>query len=118
MTRLHEGVLRARADEHPNAVGATERADHLRRGHPHARRAQHGQAGRASAVARHTHVLPVRDLREFCEPIERITGRKLRAFLSSTDTEVDGFSTETFVLHPLDTTDPRVEPQAVASRAD
>ena len=37
---------------------------------------------------------------EFCEPVERITGRKVRAFLSSTDTEVDGLSVETFVLHP------------------
>jgi uncharacterized protein YbcI len=37
---------------------------------------------------------------EFCEPVERITGRKVRAFLSSTDTEVDGLSIETFVLHP------------------
>jgi uncharacterized protein YbcI len=38
-------------------------------------------------------------VREFCEPVERITGRKVRAFLSSTDTEVDGLSLETFVLH-------------------
>ena len=37
---------------------------------------------------------------EFCEPVERITGRKVRAFLSSIDTEVDGLSIETFVLHP------------------
>ena len=39
-------------------------------------------------------------VREFCEPIEQITGRKVRSFLSSTDTEVDGLSMETFVLHP------------------
>jgi uncharacterized protein YbcI len=38
-------------------------------------------------------------VREFCEPVERITGRKVRSFLSSTDTEVDGLSMETFVLH-------------------
>ena len=38
---------------------------------------------------------------EFCEPIERITGRKVRAFLSSIDTEVEGLSIETFVLHPV-----------------
>jgi uncharacterized protein YbcI len=37
---------------------------------------------------------------EFCEPVERITGRKVRSFLSSIDTEVDGLSMETFVLHP------------------
>ena len=39
-------------------------------------------------------------VREFCEPIERITGRKVRAFLSGIDTEVDGLSIESFVLHP------------------
>jgi uncharacterized protein YbcI len=37
---------------------------------------------------------------EFCEPVERITGRKVRSFLSGIDTEVDGLSIETFVLHP------------------
>jgi hypothetical protein len=39
-------------------------------------------------------------VREFCEPVERLTGRKVRAFLSGIDTEVDGLSTEIFVLHP------------------
>jgi uncharacterized protein YbcI len=39
-------------------------------------------------------------VREFCEPVERITGRKVRSFLSAIDTEVDGLSIETFVLHP------------------
>jgi uncharacterized protein YbcI len=39
-------------------------------------------------------------IREFCEPIERLTGRKVRAFLSSIDTLADGLSVETFVLHP------------------
>jgi uncharacterized protein YbcI len=38
-------------------------------------------------------------VREFCEPVELMTGRKVRSFLSSTDTEVDGLSMETFVLH-------------------
>ena len=37
---------------------------------------------------------------EFCEPIERLTGRKVRAFISGIDTEVEGLSTEMFVLHP------------------
>ena len=36
---------------------------------------------------------------EFCEPIERITGRKVRAFISGIDTGADGLSVETFVLH-------------------
>jgi uncharacterized protein YbcI len=39
-------------------------------------------------------------VREFCAPIEQLTGRKVRSFLSSIDTEVDGLSIETFVLHP------------------
>ena len=39
-------------------------------------------------------------VREFCEPIEAITGRKVRAFFSGIDTEVDGMCLETFVLHP------------------
>jgi uncharacterized protein YbcI len=38
--------------------------------------------------------------REFCEPVERLTGRKVRAFISGIDTAVDGLSVETFVLHP------------------
>ena len=37
---------------------------------------------------------------EFCEPVERLTGRKVRSFLSAIDTEVDGLSIEAFVLHP------------------
>jgi uncharacterized protein YbcI len=37
---------------------------------------------------------------EFCRPVEQITGRTVRAFHSSTDTEVDGQSVEIFVLHP------------------
>jgi uncharacterized protein YbcI len=39
-------------------------------------------------------------VREFCEPIERLTGRKVKAFTSGIDTEVDGLSVETFVLYP------------------
>jgi uncharacterized protein YbcI len=39
-------------------------------------------------------------VREFCEPIEELTGRKVRAFLSAIDTEVDGLAVELFVLHP------------------
>jgi uncharacterized protein YbcI len=39
-------------------------------------------------------------VREFCEPVERLTGRTVRAFISGIDTAVDGLSIETFVLHP------------------
>jgi uncharacterized protein YbcI len=38
--------------------------------------------------------------REFCEPIERITGRTVRAFFSGIDTAVDGMAIETFALYP------------------
>ena len=37
---------------------------------------------------------------ELCAPIERITGRRVRAFVSGIDTAVDGLATEIFVLHP------------------
>jgi len=37
----------------------------------------------------------------FCEPIERLTGRKVRAFISGIDSEAD-LATEMFVLHPRD----------------
>jgi uncharacterized protein YbcI len=39
-------------------------------------------------------------VREFCEPVEQITGRTVKAFVSGIDTDVDGLSIETFVLHP------------------
>ena len=35
----------------------------------------------------------------FCDPVERLTGRKVRAFISGIDTEAD-LATELFVLHP------------------
>jgi uncharacterized protein YbcI len=38
--------------------------------------------------------------REICEPIERITGRRVRAHVSGIDTEADGVVIETFLLHP------------------
>lgn len=37
---------------------------------------------------------------EFCGPVERVTGRKVRSFISGIDTEVEGLSTEMFLLHP------------------
>lgn len=36
---------------------------------------------------------------EFCAPVERLTGRKVRAFVSGIDTDAD-LATEVFVLHP------------------
>jgi uncharacterized protein YbcI len=49
-------------------------------------------------------------VREFCEPVERLTGRKVRAFISGIDTAVGGLSVETFVLHPRGSSAPsRIE---------
>jgi uncharacterized protein YbcI len=39
-------------------------------------------------------------VREFCEPVERLTGRKVRGFVSGIDTQAEGLGVETFVLHP------------------
>ena len=39
-------------------------------------------------------------VRDFCEPGERIIGRKVRSFLSATDRHVHSLSMETFVLYP------------------
>ncbi len=39
-------------------------------------------------------------VREFCEPVEAITGRTVRSFLSAIDTEADGLCLETFVFYP------------------
>jgi uncharacterized protein YbcI len=37
---------------------------------------------------------------QFCEPVERLTGRKVRSFISGIDAAVNGMSLEVFVLHP------------------
>src|SRR4051812_9908287 len=37
---------------------------------------------------------------QFCGPVERITGRKVRGFISGIDTHAHGLATEMFVLHP------------------
>ena len=49
-------------------------------------------------------------VREFCEPVERLTGRKVRAFISGIDTEANGVAVETFLLHPEGSDEPsRIE---------
>ena len=40
------------------------------------------------------------EVRIFCEPIERLTGRTVRAFVSGIDTTAD-LASEMFVLHPV-----------------
>jgi uncharacterized protein YbcI len=39
-------------------------------------------------------------VREFCEPVERITGRKVKGFISGLDAGADGLALEGFILHP------------------
>jgi uncharacterized protein YbcI len=49
-------------------------------------------------------------VREFCEPVERVTGRKVKAFISGIDTAVEGLAIETFVLYPEGSQEPsRIE---------
>jgi uncharacterized protein YbcI len=43
---------------------------------------------------------------EFGEPVERLTGRKIKAFISGIDTAAEGFSAEVFIMHPLGSTEP------------
>ena len=38
-------------------------------------------------------------VREFCTPVEHITGRTVRSFHSSIDTMADGMSVETFIFY-------------------
>ena len=44
-------------------------------------------------------------VRAFCEPVERITGRRVRSFVSGIDT-VTGMSLESFELWPAGTDAP------------
>jgi uncharacterized protein YbcI len=39
-------------------------------------------------------------VRDFCEPVERLTGRTVKAFISGIDTHAEGLSVETFILYP------------------
>ncbi|MFL5859996.1 MAG: Na-translocating system protein MpsC family protein [Solirubrobacteraceae bacterium] len=39
-------------------------------------------------------------VKEFCEPVERITGRTVRSFISGLDSEVNGLALETFIFYP------------------
>ena len=39
------------------------------------------------------------EIQAFCTPIERLTGRKVRAFVSGIDTDAD-LASEMFILHP------------------
>ena len=45
-------------------------------------------------------------LKDFCEPVERLTGRTVKAFISGIDTTADGLSAELFVLHPEGSEEP------------
>jgi uncharacterized protein YbcI len=47
---------------------------------------------------------------EFCEPVERLTGRRVKAFISGIDSEAEGMALETFVLHPAGSDAPSRSP--------
>jgi uncharacterized protein YbcI len=56
-------------------------------------------------------------VREFCEPVEQVTGRTVRSFHSSIDTLADGMAVETFILYPEGREGPsRIEQAEPASR--
>ena len=57
---------------------------------------------------------------EFCGPVERATGRKVRAFISGIDTEAGGgLAVETFVLHPEGSNEPsRADPASIRGQLD
>jgi uncharacterized protein YbcI len=58
------------------------------------------------------------ELERFCEPIERITGRKVRGFISGIDT-VGDIASEMFVLHPAGYEGPsRIDQYRAANRAE
>ncbi len=40
-------------------------------------------------------------VKDFCDPIERLTRRRVKAFMSGIDTIVDGTAVETFVFYPI-----------------
>jgi uncharacterized protein YbcI len=60
---------------------------------------------RLRALGEHKHLRDLRmlfqyaDTDVFCAPVEQLTGRKVRAFISGVDTEAD-VATEMFLLHP------------------
>ena len=45
-------------------------------------------------------------MQSFVHPVERLTGRTVRAFVSGIDTRVEGLSTETFVFYAEGTSGP------------
>ena len=95
-----QGAARPRAHESANGVVRAGRADVLPRGHADARRAEPRQDGRAPPGARYALYFQYASVREFCEPVEQITGRTVRSFHSSTDTQIDGLSLECFIFYP------------------
>lgn len=69
------------------------------------------QAGEHKLL-RHVHqLLHNAEIGAFCEVVERLTGRKVRAFVSGVDTETD-LASDMFVLHPADYDGPSRVPSA------
>lgn len=56
--------------------------------------------GEHNAVREMRSALQLATIADFCAPVERLTGRKVRSFHSTMDTVADGMAVEVFVLHP------------------
>ncbi|MCW3011624.1 MAG: hypothetical protein JWO90_2028 [Solirubrobacterales bacterium] len=57
------------------------------------------QMGAEERLREHRMFVQYASVADFCEPVERLTGRIVRAFISGIDARED-VSVETFVLHP------------------
>jgi uncharacterized protein YbcI len=63
------------------------------------------QMGEHQRLRDHRMFFQYASVRQFVEPVERLTGRRVKAFISGMDTEED-VAVENFVLHPEGSTAP------------
>jgi hypothetical protein len=90
-----------RANSPRRVAGPRQAERDLRRDGPPLQRAVRTRAQPRSPSWRGDDILYA-NVREFREPVERLTGRTVRSFISGIDTEVNGLCTETFILYPAD----------------
>ena len=101
--RFCQGAVGARAHQDAHRLGRLRCARVHARGHVHARRAQPRRAGGRTSrpCATCACFFQYANVHELCEPVERLTGRKVHSFLSAVDTQGRGpLAVETFVLYP------------------
>jgi hypothetical protein len=80
-----QAPVRTWSDRRPDTLGRPRPLALRARRYVHPGRAQPGRDGRAPATARHAHRFQYATVREFCDPVEGITGRTVRSFHSSID---------------------------------